>query len=48
MQEQLSVVVLRWGLIPIFMGGGGDLTPYYIAYSLIIALLVAWRVKKRW
>jgi len=48
MQEQLSVVVLRWGLIPIFIGGVGDLTPYYIAYSVIIALLLAWRDKKRW
>ena len=48
MREQLSVVVLRWGLIPVFIGGIGDLTSYYIAYSVIIALLLAWRVKKRW
>jgi hypothetical protein len=48
LQEQLSVVVMRWGLIPIFIGGLGDLTPYYVAYSVVIALLLAWRVKKKW
>lgn len=48
LQEQLSVVILGWGLIPIFIGGLGYLTPSYIAYSVIIALLLAWRVKKKW
>ncbi len=48
LQEQLSVVVLRWGLIPIYIGGLGDLTPYYVGYCVIVALLLAWRAKKRW
>ncbi|MEM1995060.1 MAG: hypothetical protein QXW32_06305 [Nitrososphaerales archaeon] len=48
LQEQLSVVVLRWGLIPIFIGGLGDLTPYYVGYGIIVALLLVWRAKKRW
>ncbi len=47
-QEQLSVVVMRWGLMPIFIGGIGDLTPYYILYSVVVALLLAWRAKRRW
>ena len=46
--DELSVVVFRYGWIPVFIGGLGDLTPYYFGYGMIVAAaLVGW-IKKRW
>jgi amino acid permease len=46
--DELSVIVLRYGWIPVFIGGIGDLTPYYLGYGIVVAAALAWWVKKRW
>ena len=46
--DQLSAVVLRWGIIPIYIGGIGDLTLPYIGYLLITAIIMGIWVRRRW
>ena len=46
--DELSVVIFRFGWIPVFIGGVGDLTLYYFGYGIVIAAALAWWVKKRW
>lgn len=46
--DELTVVVMRYGFIPIFIGGIGDLTPYYFGYGIVVAAILAWWVKKKW
>jgi hypothetical protein len=47
LSDQLTVVVMRWGLIPIFIGAIGDLTPYYIGYAVVVATILALWVRRR-
>ena len=48
LSDQLTVVVMRWGLIPIFIGGIGDLTPCYISYAVAVAAILTIWVRRRW
>ncbi len=47
LSDQLSVVVMRWGIIPIFIGGIGDLTLYYVGYAAVVAAILTIWVKRR-
>ena len=45
---QLTVVVMRWGLIPIYIGVIGDLTLVYIGFGLVVGALLAVWAQRRW
>ncbi len=46
--DELSVVVMRYGIIPVFIGGIGDLVPYYYGVAIVSAVLIAIWAKRRW
>ncbi|MCL4436173.1 MAG: hypothetical protein M1503_10335 [Thaumarchaeota archaeon] len=47
LSDQLSIVVMRWGLIPVYVGAVGDLTPYYIGYAAVVAISLAIWIRRR-
>ena len=47
LEDELSVVVMRYGIIPVFIGGIGDLVPYYYGFGAVSAVLLAIWVKRR-
>jgi len=48
LSTQLTLVVLRWGIIPIYIGAVGDLTLFYLGFGTIVALLLVVWARRRW
>ncbi len=47
LSDQLSVVVMRWGLIPVYVGAVGDLTVYYIGYAAVVTIVLAVWIRRQ-